>query len=281
MERDVRVLPRMATAAATLLPLLAGCLAAAPGTDDAPEAAAPAPAVVTYEGVCSAALMFQFIDYAQTDRYLPPGFHPRDPKEFLTILPVATGQAGAIFLAVQCADDGDGGPAFSSVSIFVEPPFVAGFDPGLFDFYEIERSGSADPFRPALHPSGWPEHDAVVTVDMASPVPDQEPVQLAVVVSDTDGVLASFDGVARAEVDVGTGPVRFWHDGPAGLGVLQIVASLDSRVGAGRCTARSGTALADFMGGTSCVPPAEPVLAMFPGLGIAAEARFLPGVHAE
>lgn len=270
----------VAAVAAMALPLLAGCLGDAAGQDGDSSAPAsdPYPAVA-YQGTCSVALLFEFVDYAQTDQYLPPGFHPRDPQEFLTVIPVALGQAGIIVLVLAC--DGPTGTAdYASVGIFVEPPTVEGVEPGLFDFYEVARYGSNDPFRPALAAADWPAHDADVEVQLSIDAAGT-PAQLRAAITDGDGPLASFEGLTPAAVDVGAGLVRYWHESPGGLGLLEIDVDLNAQVGGGICAVRGGTELAGFIGGSQCLPPAEPIIGAFPDLAYAATARFLPGVHAE
>lgn len=268
-----------------VLLLLAGCLTASEDSGEGGPAAQQAePLVVEYDGECSAVLLIQLVDYAQTDQYLPPGFHPRDPQDFLSFIPVALGQAGVLMLFVECQQGTEAPVGYASLGIFVEPPFVAGYEPGLFDFYEVDRYGATDPYRGALRLAGWPEHDADVALAIGATVggnPEQ-PSDAQAAATDPEGVVASIDGLGLSDVGVGNGAVRWWHDSREGLGVLEFNTDLRALVGAGRCEARAGTAFADFLGGTNCLSSsAETIVAVFPGFSIDSSARFLPGVHAE
>lgn len=276
------------TAILGVLALLAGCLGPEPG-DDVPTVASPTapPPAEPYVATCLNGLLFQFVDYAATDSYLPPGFHTRDPQDFLTFSPVAFGQAGVVVLMLDCvAADGTRYEA-ASVDIFVESPSVPGIEPAHFDFYEIERYGDPEEFDGVLKPSKWPRLPGWVnfTVD---PEPVPSGLDVLVQLFDDAGEVMWFGGPASAPVDVGTGIVRFWHDGPLGLAYYQYDVVLDAHVGGGACDARPGTALAALAPNpvplveTNFVcPPSSPVVATFPGLVINATAQFLPGVHAE
>lgn len=269
--------------------LLAGCLGSPaddPGTVAQDASAGPAPPL--YVATCDAALLFQVVPYGETDAFLPPGFHPRDPQEFLS-LPVALGQAGVVVLLLFC-ESADGVPyESSSVAIFVESPAVEGVEDALFDFYEVERYGAPGEFGGVLDRAGWSRlaGDVNATVDpvvLPEQVRDQDVVAW---VEDEDGVVMRIAGSTNAPVDVGSGIVRFWRDGPAGLAYYQYDTSLPARVGSGWCEARPDSALAvfapaavPFAGFYFRCPPAEPVVAHFARFPINATAAFLPGVHA-
>lgn len=264
--------------------LVAGCLGTQP-TQPAAEEPTPT-AAPSYGATCLNGLLFQFVDYASTDAYLPPGFHPRDPQGFISVSPVAFGQAGVLVLMVDClAADGVAFEA-ASVALFVESPQVDGVEPALFDFYEIERHGDPGEFGGVLTPSGWPRLPGAVNFTI-EPVPGTEQLDVIADLWDADGKVMGFMGPVGAPLSLGAGTVRFWRDGPQGLAFYQHTGVLDVRVGAGVCEARSGSALASFapsqvpVGDGFRCPPATPIVGTFPDLVLNATARFLPGVHAE
>jgi hypothetical protein len=264
--------------------LLAGCLTDPEPSDASSPAALPTPPPEPYGATCLNGLLFQFVDYATTDRFLPPGFHPRDPRDFLNTQ-VAFGMAGVVVLVVQCTSaDGEAYEA-ASVDIFVESPGVPTVEKAFFDFYELERYADPAEFDGVLSTAGWPRLVGNVNFTReVEPLPSN--MDVIVDVTDEAGSIMSFAGPVNAPVTVGTGIVRFWRDGPAGLAYYQYDVVLNAVVGPGYCTARSGTALAALspnpLGLAPLIcPPSEPVVATFPGLSINATARFLPGVHAE
>lgn len=248
---------------------------------------------------CTNALLFQLVDYANTDPYLPPGFHPRDPQQFLGT-PVAFGQAGVIFLVLSCPGQPEPWEV-GLVAIFVEPPIVTGLPVARFDFYEVVRYGT-DAFDAVLAPAAWPRVPASVhnnfTVGLTGNTAFGEAS-----VADELGLVASMGGFPSSPVSLGDALVRFWHDGPAGLAYQEFQANLETRVGPGYCSARSGSPLAGFavdegplpvvppvLGLQVLCPPGEPVVAVFVGVDMPgqqtpwilnATARFLPEVHAE
>lgn len=241
----------------------------------------PAPAVAM---ACENGLLFQFVDYGETDAYLPPGFHPRDPQAFLGAS-VAFGMAGVLLLALSC-EGADGPYNTASVAIFIEAPSVPGAGEARFNFYEVERYSEAWDFNETLVPAGWvriPGRAAFTMTDNS----DQARAGFTVV-SDTEGRMASFQGSMAAPVALGPAAVRFWRDGPAGVAYVQYEADLQPLAGPGICTIRPGTTLADLtvrdefvplMGIVGC-PPEEPVVATFPGLRLNATSRFFPEVRA-
>jgi hypothetical protein len=274
---------------------LAGCLegrAPAATTGPSPtDAVSVAPA----QFACSAALLFELVDETATDAYLPPGFHPRDPQDFLGT-PVAFGQAGILVIAVSCQGP-SGRLDQASVDIFVEHPAVGSLAPADFDFYELERYGPPDQLGGALQSAHWPfltgtPHLAVSngTVERAADVGKAYRTVFADV-SDENGPIYSFNGVASGNYTLGPRMVRFWHDAPDGLSAIDYATRLDTQVGGGDCSARPGTSMAGFISsgtlgqltavaGYGC-PPGTPVIASFPvGFALNATVARLPGVHA-
>ncbi|MEA3136186.1 MAG: hypothetical protein QOC71_467 [Thermoplasmata archaeon] len=267
--------------------LLGGCLGGDPVETSGPVTAdpsptPPAPVVLA----CQNGLLFQFVDYAETDPYLPPGFHIRDPQGFLTISPVAFGQAGVLLITLRC--EGAAGPYnMAGVDIFVEAPSVPGVDAATFDFYEVERYSSAWDFNDTLAPALWPRIPGHVNFTMLE---NAEGARAGFAnVTDDKGHMASFTGTMDANVGLGPSVVRFWRDGPGGLAYVEYQADLQPLAGPGICSIRPGTTLADLtipdelhplLPYTAC-PPGEPVVATFPHLVVNATARFLPGVRAQ
>jgi hypothetical protein len=275
------------TAVALGVLLLAGCLGGDPAATPAPTPADPSPtAPAPVQLACQNALLFQFVDYAETDPYLPPGFHIRDPQGFLTISPVAFGQAGVLVLTLSCT--GAAGPYnMAGVEIFVEPPAVPGVEAGTFDFYEVERYSSAWDFNDTLVPALWTRIPGHVDFTMLETSPNARAGFANI--TDGEGPMASFSGTMDANVGLGPSVVRFWRDAPAGLAYVEYRADLQPLAGPGVCSIRPGTVLADLtipnefhplLPYTAC-PPGEPVIATFPGLVVDATARFLPGVRAQ
>lgn len=254
MESPVRSRPALAIL--TVL-VLAGCMqdpAPAGLPEPGPEAAPPP--VPTYgPATCANVLLFQFVDFAKTDSYLPPGFHPRDPQDFLQTA-VAFGQAGVLLMALRCESPTMGPLNVSFVAIFVEPPVVEGVEAGTFDFFELARYGPAGEFGGVLDRAGWPTHEAGVLLTTLDPT--TAGVDVMATVTDGEGEVAWVAGTAAAGVNVGTGPTRFWHQSNDGLAYIEYDANLDANIGSGICRARAGTPFAAFVG--------QPV-ADIPGLG--------------
>lgn len=286
VERHVRAGAHSLLVAALVL---GGCLGS-PADDPAPlPAGTPGPELPRYLATCDAALLFQVVPYSETDQFLPPGFHPRDPQEFLSFLPVALGQAGVIVLMLFCESEAGEAHESSSVAIFVESPAVDGVEDALFDFYEVERYGAHGEFGGVLARAGWPRlaGDVNASLDpelLPQQVKDQDVMAW---VEDGSGLAMRFGGSTNAPVNVGSGVVRFWRDGPSGLAYYEYDTSLPAQVGTGWCEARPDTALAvfaptavPFEGFYFRCPPAEPVVAHFPRIDINATAGYLPGVHA-
>jgi hypothetical protein len=214
------------------------------------------PLVPTYgPATCANVLLFQFVDYAQTDAYLPPGFHPRDPQGFLQTA-VAFGQAGILLMALRCESPTMGPLNVSFVAIFVEPPVVDGLEPGTFDFFELARYGPATEFGGALHSPLWPTNPADVLLTTLDPATSGMDVMATV--TDGEGEVAWVAGTAAAGINVGTGPTRFWHQSNGGLAYIEYDANLDANIGSGLCRARAGTPFAAFVG--------QPAVGI-PGLG--------------
>ncbi|HJQ94074.1 MAG TPA: hypothetical protein VJ874_07320, partial [Candidatus Thermoplasmatota archaeon] len=262
-------------ASGVLLVLLAGCLgdgSVPPSPGTGPQAAEPTPPL--YSAECSNALLFQFVEYADTDAYLPPGFHPRDPQAFLGS-PAAFGKAGVLMIAIDCTDEAGVRYAAGSVDIFVEAPVVDvdGLDAATFNFFEVERSEPPGPFTQALASIGWPMVPGEVSVNITLGSASNSAAGTAEVL-DGEGRVGLFGGAMGAPVPLGNATVRFWHDGPKGLGFIEYQGDLQPITGSGYCFLREGTAMADFAqstpagdlgpaAGLGC-PPGEPVMATFP-----------------
>ena len=283
MERHVVLRSPLVVA---LLLLLAGCLGGSPdGDEEGVLAPGPVLDLPRFQGPCDNALLFQFVDYSATDPYLPPGFHPSDAKNFLTISPVAFGQAAVLFIVVSCQDALGQNYTAGSLDIFIEPPFVPDLVPARFNFYELERYGDAGPLAETLAAAGWPMPPGSIVVSPTDDALDGADVVGGSVV-DNHGELVNMSGVAAAKVDLGLAKIRFWHQGPTGLGYVEYEANLDSVAGPGSCAVRPGTALAAFIASPllpslpiAC-PPGDPVVATFPLLQMNVTAQFLAGVQA-
>lgn len=259
---------------------LTGCLAGGPSGEPLPSTEPPAEARPAYrDALCANGLLFQFVDYAVADAYLPPGFHPRDPRGFLGT-PAAFGRAGVLFVAVDCvAPEGPLQAAF--IAIFVEAPQVPGEDRVPFDFYEVARYGSPGEMGGALAEAGWPILPATVRVEDLGAA--GQSLDSQAVVEDALGPVVQLNGDHGALVQLGDGPVRFWHDTPEGLAYLRYDSRLDALVGSGLCQVRPGSPLTAFVGQpvvgqVSCLP--APVLATLVDLRPTVTLHRLPGVEA-
>jgi hypothetical protein len=270
---------------AALALALAGCLSPTVPVDN-PAPGEPA-AWPRFEGACRNALLFQLIDFEDTDAWLPPGFHAADSQDFLDT-PAAFGQGGLIVLVLKCGATGDVQFDMASVGIFVHPPVVAGVDqPAAYNFYELERLAAPGLFDGFLQAAAWPVLPAALTVDVTHGAIVTQAASVSALAADDRGTLLSFLGAVAAPVPLDGTTVRFWREGPVGLAFFEFEAALSPSVGAGQCDARPGSTLAAFtvsgslLGvlGTSC-PPGEPTIATFPGLRVNATVRLLPGVHA-
>ena len=281
---------RWGLAVAVLLALLAGCFDAAPGPPQPagqppPGEAAEAP----YSAECQNALLFQFVEYADTDPYLPPGFHPRDPQAFLGS-PAAFGKAGVLLIVLDCVDPSGVRYASGSVDIFVEAPVVDGLDVATFNFYEVDRVEPPGPFSQTIARVGWPVSAGDVTANVTWGMATDSGAGTAEV-RDGEGQVAFFGGSMGAPVPLGNSTVRFWHDGPQGLGYIEYEAALQPIAGPAYCFLREGTPMADFAkstpagdlgpaGGLGC-PPGEPIMATFPHFRVNATAGVFLGAHAQ
>jgi hypothetical protein len=295
MRRQGGVLLATLLLAATALG--AGCLSG-PGPPAPP---APRPAAVpvqsaAYEGLaCENALLFLLVDYAKTDPYLPPGFHPRDPQEFLVGFPASFGSAAVLFLEVTCPSPG-GNLTAGSIDVFVQRPTVPGADDARFDFYEVARYSHGGEFGGLLDGAGWPRIDGSVGLHLTRGV-TQRSWFIQANASDELGPAVTFLGGALPSngttIELGPSLVRFWHEGAGGLASYEYDTVLDPWVGPGVCTVREGSPLAAFTGTTGVAAPlgggdvacpdasgGSPVVATFPGLVLDGHATLWPGVHA-
>ncbi|MHB1262347.1 MAG: hypothetical protein ACYC2H_11610 [Thermoplasmatota archaeon] len=274
---------------AILVPLLlVGCTddgARSPSESGDPEV--PAPAAVFYgEALCSNVLLFQLVDYADTDPYLPPGFHPRDSQGFLGTA-VAFGQGAVLFMTLRCQSAASGPLDVAFLGIFVEAPEVPGISPAPFNFYELARYGQAGEFGGALQAIAWPWEQANVTIGNIAA--GGRTFDVDATVSDAEGEIAYVGGVLAGPVPVGNGPTRFWHQDGSGLAFIEYGAFLDSQVGPGTCSARAGTALAAFVGRPAVGPynctgvadGGDPLVAVLAGLQLNATFQHLPGASAK
>ncbi|HEX2066243.1 MAG TPA: hypothetical protein VHI93_05455, partial [Candidatus Thermoplasmatota archaeon] len=136
--------------------LAAGCLQA-PVPPRAGELLPPSTDrfVEAHDG-CTGYLLAALVDPLRTDAHLPPGFHLRDPRDFLR--GVGTGQALLLVSATVCAPTRDA-PAWRNAvaSLFVQPPSVPGERPPAdYDLYEVEHYSPEPQVQRRLQAWGWP-----------------------------------------------------------------------------------------------------------------------------
>jgi hypothetical protein len=275
----------------------AGCLVGP--APPAPTPARPAPGPIQSAGyddlACDNALLFLFVDYAKTDPFLPPGFHPRDPQQFLVGFPVAFGTAAVLFIEVRCLSP-LGNLTAGAIDIFVQGPAVEGGSDARFDFYEVARYAPAGEYGGLLDQAGWPRIDGSVAVQLAEGV-TQKSWFIQANATDALGPAVAFLGGAASTqgttIELGPSLVRFWHDGKDGLASYDYNTTLEPWVGPGVCTVREGSPLAAFTGTTGVASPlgggdiacpgaagGPPVVATFPRLVLDTHATLWPGVHA-
>jgi hypothetical protein len=285
---------RLLLAAAFLATLAAGCLSGPTPPAPSPVPSAPEPRQsLLHDGLaCENALLFLFVDYAKTDPYLPPGFHPRDPQEFLVGFPVSFGSAAVLFIEVHCPSP-LGNLTAGSIDIFVQPPAVDGVAPARFDFYEVARYARAGEFGGLLDEAGWPRIDGTVDLQLTRGV-TQRSFSILANATDTLGTAVSFVGGAfptdGTTIELGPSVTRFWHAVPGGLAAYEYDTVLEPWVGPGVCTVRAGSPLAAFTGSTGVASPlgggevacpsGSPIVATFPDLMLDAKATYWPGVRA-
>jgi hypothetical protein len=279
--------------------LLAGCASDVPPDRplESADPVVPPPPPSYGPAECSNLMLFQVVDYAQTDPFLPPGFHARDPQAFLNS-PAAFGQAGVLFLALDCQSATSGPLSVAFVGIFVEPPIVEGLEPAPLDFLELVRYTSSSPFESALRDAGWPLLPANVSV--VSDVPGLQGSDARARVTDSEGTVVMVAGtVATPDTDLDT-PARFWHQGPSGLAYIEYNGHLTPNVGTGVCEVRAGTPLGAFVNAplgvqtpvgdpTSCLAAkasldaantSEPIVVSLQDLVLDATFHQLPGIRA-
>ena len=279
-----------------VLALFAGCLAGPSPPAPTPPPSAPLPVrSAPQEGLaCENAVLFLFVDYARTDPYLPPGFHPRDPQEFLVGFPVSFGSAAVLFLEVRCPSP-QGEFAAGSIDIFVQRPAVQGASDSRFDFYEVARYAPAGQFGGLLDGAGWPRIDGAVSLQLQEGVTERS-WSVVANASDELGTAVSFlGGAASTEgttIELGPSLVRFWHDGEDGLASYEYNTTLDPWVGPGACTVREGSPMAAFTGTTGVASPlggdvacpgtggGTPIVATFPDLRLDTHATLWPEARA-
>lgn len=277
--------------------VLAGCADdARPNLPSGPlgTAAAPPPPPTYGPAACDNILLFEVADYGQTDPFLPPGFHPRDPQEFLNS-PVSLGQAGVVFMTLVCESAGAGPLAASFVGIFIEAPIVEGVESAPLNFLELVRYGSGDEFGGALGASGWPV--VAANVSLVSNVPVMDGRDALASVEDPEGTVARVAGTAAAPGGALGSPARFWHQDERGLSYIDYDGTLDPSVGSGTCEVRAGTPLSVFVGTpvgvpvpeelpvgdpTAClgVNGGEPLVVILQDLSLQATFHRFPGVQA-
>ncbi len=271
--------------------VLAGCVS---GPVQAPPSKAtllPAPITLNIGARdCLNFILFQFLPFAAADAFLPPGYHARDPKDFLNS-PAATGQAAAVVFLLDCASrDADGKPWVSGYSgVYVEPPAVPDTPDAVpLNFYEVEHFG--EELNGTLASLGWPVHASNVSV--ARNTVSQDTVGKSGSITDANGLLFQFFATAAAPYQLALGPVRLWHETPKGTGYFQYNATLDAQFGPVVCILpQYGTVLGALIGEptrlpnggnlVACAPDRARLGATFPNLSFLGEFRFLPGVHAR
>ena len=267
---------------------LAGCL----GGTVPPSPETPTPEVQPLRidiggSGCTNTVLFQLLDFAVATRFLPPGYHAKDPQDFLGS-PAAFGQAAAVLLLVDCQESARGGAWKTGfVGLYIEPPTVPGADEGPnLHFYEVEHY--ADDLDGLLERLGWPV--AVGSTFTFTSSLDEGPARVTEV-ADRDGPILTFLTTHAAPYTLASGPVRLWHQLGNGTAAFDYDAQLDASFGSATClTVRPGTTLATLVGEPAGLPiPGENIVcpqdrlrfgAIFPGLSFTGRFWFLPGARA-
>ncbi|MEA3143920.1 MAG: hypothetical protein QOG31_1244 [Thermoplasmata archaeon] len=245
----------------------AGCLQAPALATLPPAAAAHAPETFTdARDGCTGYLLAVLVNPLRTDRFLPPGFHLRDAKDFLH--GVSTGPALLIVAANLCAPTRDT-PLWrdGAAVLFVEAPAVVGERPAAdYDLYEIEHYSPEPGVRERLRAWEWP----VTNVSLADEsVPEARPEAFTFAAgrhSAPLGTLPALDGsalfrfggptpVPPEAAPLASAVARIWRDTPAGLGHMDYSMPVPLNLGSGYCTFQPGSVLEQLTGASVCNAP--------------------------
>jgi hypothetical protein len=235
----------------------------------------PAPETLLFaQDGCTGYLLGLFIDPRNTDPYLPPGFHLRDPKDFLPPSPndatlgSGTGLALVLLVSLICAPT-PSVPAYREAAsmIFINPPTVDGQRPNAtFDFYEVEHYSDDPAVRARLGAWQWPVVNATLTDKSLPQVHAQE---FAVQAGAPDGIpyvpspeqiqgeplfyyAGATPGDAEARLGFAGSVLRTWRQFPDGIARMDYSLDLNLNVGSGSCVLRQGSRLANLTGGGLC-----------------------------
>lgn len=266
---------------------LAGCLA--PGASiegPTPTPEAPLQRELTGEA-CVNSVLFQLLDFAVANPFLPPGYIAKDPQEFLGS-PASFGQAAAVLLLMDCPRPaGDWRSGF--IGIFVEPPAVPGVEEAVnLDFYEVEHYG--EDFDGLLGRLGWPVAANSTVRFETSPLSDG-PVRLGYIEQRQDGDLLTLLTSHVGRYTLANGPVRLWHELDNGTAYVDYDAPLTADFGSAACMVRPGSVLAQLLGNAPQPPVGGQLVAcsesrlrlgaQLPALSFSATLRFLPDAFAQ
>jgi hypothetical protein len=279
--------------------LVAGCVQ--PLVPASLPAAAPPPAPEMFTDAhdgCIGYLLALLVDPQFTDPYLPPGFHLRDPKDFLKHNTVGTGQALALVWADLCAPT-TGEPTWRNggAGIYVQPPAVEGDRPPAdYDLYEVAHFSPEPAVQHRLGVWEWPVVNT--TLEDQTPRPEVRQAGLAFtfaagaqasgplpVAGVADNPLFSFGGATPAPPEAASlpaGVLRNWRDTPAGLAHLDLSLRFPLHLGSGYCAFQAGSLLAQLTNQTVCgTSQAQPNLVSTYETGVRILGVLQRGVHAK
>lgn len=226
---------------------------------------------------CTGYLLALLVDPALTDPYLPPGFHLRDPQDFLQ-KGTGTGQALLLVWAALCEPTAQQ-PAWrdGSAAIYVQPPAVEGDRPTAdHDLYEIAHYSPEPSMQQRLAAWRWPV--ANVSLDGQAPAPQAagqafsfaagspQGAQTPILPGVASDALFSFGGPTPLPPQAfgpRDGVLRTWRDTPAGLGHLDQSMALALNLGGGYCAFQQDSVLAQATGQTACGAPSQGLVATF------------------
>lgn len=258
-----------------VLLLLGGCVAKPVPPAESPSTASWEPLEIRASD-CAEVDGYFFIDPGHAQSLLPDGFVAADAS-LLFGAPAPTGKGGVFVGTIVCGPSSlDAVPfAASLVAVIVQPPDVAGERPAATNMYELAHGTSSPLLRERLQSLEWP----VFADAIASAVTEAGVVAGSGSASDQDGEVFSLsvDGPPR-QVPV-QGTFRWWHDAPAGLSYFDYEVDLVLSSGAGSCSIRAGSVVAEATGVTSCGPDTALIMAAA-GHDEVLRVEHLPGVHA-
>ena len=249
-----------------LLITLSGCLSASGPGEPAPS---PGPADELPDSFawnaagCNAAILALLPDYATVQSWLPAGFTPGDPQDFLG-LTVPVGRALVVVGTIQCPEQLNPGVedyAHATVAIFIKNP--PGQMPDAHHFYDVSHSAQGWLWR-EFDRQAWPAHDFPITLDFpAADVPPVNEVRAAYIEASYaddggEGTIEVVTGAPFRSTDQEDWNLWFWRVTPQWLAGLNLQFSRVAVLGAAACQFDADTMPAQVTGFENCAGQTDP-----------------------